>query len=257
MGQTVLAIFRRELGSAFDQPLAYLLVPIYGILVGGFALWFDDVYSGGTASMRGVFFWAAFFLLILVPALTMRVFAEERRSGTIEILATLPITESQLVLGKFLATFALVGLLIASTLGYPLMLAALSTPTTTEGAPFLVRMFTECGLDWGPVCGGYLGLALLGAALTGLGLGCSASTANPIVAFLVALAITTFPYVLGLFLERAPLALLPFFQYISFSYHFDNLARGVIDVRDLVFWGGLTGLGLHSAVWLLERRRLE
>ncbi len=255
--QTVLAISRRELASAFDQPLAYLVVPIYGILVGGFSLWFDDVYTGGTATMRGVFFWAGFFLLILVPALTMRVFAEERRAGTIEILATLPITEPELVMGKFLATLVLVGLLIGSTLGYPLMLAALSTPSAADGAPFLLRMFSECGLDWGPVCGGYLGLALLGAALTGVGLGSSASTANPIVAFLVALAITTFPYVLGLFLDRAPLALLPLFQYVSFTYHFDNLARGVIDMRDLVFWGGITGLGLHWAVWMLERRRLE
>ena len=95
------------------------------------------------------------------------------------------------------------------------------------------------------------------AALTAIGLGCSASTANPIVAFLTALAITTFPYVLGLFLDRVPQSLLPLFQYVSFSYHFDNLARGVIDLRDLVFWGSLTGLGLHAAVWTLERRRLE
>jgi len=256
--QNILAIFRRELASAVDQPLAYLLVPIYGILVGGFSLWFDDVFSTGTASMRGVFFWSGFFLLILVPALTMRVFAEERRSGTIEILSTLPISEAELVSGKFLATLSLVLLLIASTLGYPLMLAALSTPLAgDDAAPFLIRMFTECGLDWGPVCGGYLGLALLGAALTAIGLGCSASTANPIVAFLTALALTTFPYVLGLFLDRVPQTLLPLFQYVSFSYHFDNLARGVIDLRDLVFWVGLTGLGLHAAVWTLERRRLE
>lgn len=255
--RTVLAILRRELGSAFDQPLAYLLVPIYGILVGGFCLWFDDVYAGGTASMRPVFTWAGFFLLVLVPALTMRVFAEERRGGTLEILATLPISESELVLGKFLATVALTSLLVASTLGYPLMLAALSTPDAPGGAPFLLRMFTECGLDWGPVAGGYLGLLLLGAALSAVGLGSSASTANPIVAFLVALALTTFPYVVGLFLDRVPLALLPLFQYLSFPYHFDNLARGVIDLRDLVFWGGLTGLGLHWTVWTLERRRLS
>lgn len=254
----VLAIFRRELASAFDQPLAYLLVPIYGILVGGFTLWFDDVFVAGNASMRGVFFWAGFFLLILVPALTMRVFAEERRSGTIEILSTLPIAESELVAGKFLATFSLVLLLIASTLGYPLMLAALSTPAGgPDSAPFVVRMFTECGLDWGPVFGGYLGLGLLGAALTAIGLGASSVTSNPIVAFLTALAITTFPYVLGLFLDRVPTALLPLFQYLSFGYHVDNLNRGVLDLRDLVFWGGLSGLGMHHAVWTLERRRLE
>ncbi|MSP54002.1 MAG: ABC transporter [Myxococcales bacterium] len=255
----VLAIMRRELASAFDQPFAYFLVPIYGLLVGGFSLWFDDVFSAGTATMRGVFFWAGFFLLILVPALTMRVFAEERRSGTLEILATLPISESELVLGKFLAAWGLVGVLVASTLGYPLMLAWLSTPATIAGsgdAPVFVRMFSECGLDWGPVFGGYLGLLLLGAALTAIGLASSASTSNPIIAFLTTLALTTFPFVLGLFLDRVPPALLPLFQYGSFGYHFDSLARGVIDARDLVFWGGLTGLGLHCAVWLLEKRRL-
>ncbi len=256
--KTTLAIMRRELGAAFDQPFAYFLVPIYGLLVGGFSLWFDDVFAAGTASMRGVFFWAGFFLLVLVPALTMRVFAEEKRSGTLEILATLPISEAELVLGKFFAAFALVGLLVASTLGYPLMLAWLSTPATLgEGAaPALLRMFSECGLDWGPVLGGYMGLLLLGSALTAIGLASSASTSNPIIAFLVALALTTFPFVLGLFLDRVPTPLLPLLQYGSFSYHFDSLARGVIDLRDLVFWGGLTGLGLHTAVWLLERRRL-
>ncbi len=255
--QNVLAIFRRELGAAFDQPLAYLLVPIYGILVGGFSLWFDDVFSSGAASMRSVFFWSGFFLLLMVPALTMRVFAEERRSGTLEVLATLPISESEVVLGKFLGAFALVLLLIASTFGYPVMLAWLSTEAGGDGsAPFLLRLFTECRLDWGPVVGGYLGLCLLGAALTGVGLGASSSTSQPILAFLIALALTTFPYVLGLFLDRVPTPLLPLFQYLSFAYHFDNLARGVIDIRDLVFWGGITALGLHTAVWMLERRRL-
>lgn len=253
----VLAIARRELGAYFDTPLAYFVVPVFGVLVGGFALWFDDVFAAGSVSLRSVFFWSGVFLLLLMPAVTMRLFAEERRTGTLELLVTLPITESELVAGKFAAAM-MVGLVaIASTLGYPILMAVLGTPeVSADAAPLVVRLFTDTALDWGPAICGYLGLALEAAALAAIGTAASSLTGNQIVAFLVAVVLSVFPWVIGLFLDRVPVEILPFVQYISFNYHFDNLARGVLDLRDFVYWGGVIGLSLHIAVYVLEQRRL-
>lgn len=255
----VLAIARRELGAYFDSPLAYFVVPVYVVLVGGFALWFDDLFAGGTVSLRGVFFWAAIFLVLLVPAVTMRLFAEERRTGSLEILVTLPITEGELVAGKYLAALGLVAVAVATTLPYAFTLAWLGTPAVAadDAPPFLVRMFTETGLDFGPALCGYLGLLLLGAALAAIGTAASSLTSNQIVAFLLALVVSLFPYATGFFLERVPAEVLPVVQYLAFETHFNNLARGVIDTRNLVFWGSVAALSLHVAVFSLERRRLS
>lgn len=253
----VLAIARRELGAYFDSPLAYFIVPVYVVLVGGFTLWFDDVFVAATVSLRGLFFWSGLFLLLLVPAVTMRLFAEERRTGSIELLATLPLTESELVAGKYLAALVMVAVTLASTFTYPLMFAWLGLPPAgDDAAPALLRVFTETSLDWGPALGGYLGLFALGAALAAVGTAASSLTANQIVAYLLAVVLSVFPWVAGMFLDRVPADLVPFVQYLTFSYHFDNLARGVFDSRDLVFWGSVVGLCLHGAVWTLEKRRL-
>lgn len=251
------AIARRELGAYFDSPLAYVIVPIYVVLVGGFALWFDDIFAAGVVSMRGVFFWSALFLVLLVPAITMRLFAEEYRTGSIEMLSTLPIREEELVIGKFLAAVALVSVGILCTLTYPLTMAVLGVPESVASeSPFLVRLLNESGLDFGEVACGYVGLLLLGAAIAGIGTGVSALTSSQIVAFLGALLVSLFPFMLGMFLDKVPADLVPLAQYLSLDYHFDNLARGVLDTRDLVFYGAVIALGLHVAVHALERRRL-
>lgn len=254
----VFAIARRELSAYFDSPLAYFVVPVYVVLVGGFALWFDDVFAAGTASLRAVFLWSAIFLVLLVPAITMRLFAEERRTGSIELLVTLPVREEELVLGKYLAALSLVVVAVGTTIPYALALGWLGTPEiATEGAsPRFLRAFTESGLDFGPTLTGYAGLLLLGAALAAIGTAASSLTSNQIVAFLLALVVSIFPYVTGFFLERVPTSILPLVQYLSFDYHFNNLARGVIDTRNLVFWGSVAALSLHTAVYSLERRRL-
>lgn len=255
---TVLAIARRELGAYFDSPLAYFVVPVYVLLVGGFALWFDDIFASGLASLRSVFFWSAVFLVLLVPAITMRLFAEEKRTGSLELLVTLPIRDEELVAGKFIAAFTLVAASVASTLGYPLTIAWLGVPRVAadDAPPFLVRLFTETGLDLGPVFCGYLGLLLLGAALTAIGTAASSLTGNQVVAFLLALIVSIFPYVSGFFLQKVPGELVPLIQWLSFDWHFQNLARGVIDTRDVVFFLSIVGLMLHTSIYSLERRRL-
>ncbi|MFZ5480433.1 MAG: ABC transporter permease [Myxococcota bacterium] len=254
----IVAIARRELGAYFDSPLAYFVVPAYVVLVGGFALWFDDLFAAGAVSLRGVFLWSAIFLVLLVPAITMRLFAEERRTGSLELLVTMPITEAQLVLGKFAAAMALVAVAVATTLTYVVTLAVLGTPEVGEGGPpMIVRAFSETGLDFGPAVCGYLGLLLFGGALAAIGTAASSLTSNQIVAFLLALVISLFPYVTGFFLERVPAELLPVVQHLSFDYHFNQLARGVVDTRSLVFWGSVAAFALHVATFSLERRRLS
>ncbi len=255
--RNVLAIARRELGAYFDSALAYVIVPIYVVLVGGFALWFDDVFASGVVSLRSVFFWSALFLVLLVPAITMRLFAEEYRTGSIELLSTFPITEGELVLGKWLAAVALVGVGIACTWTYAATLAVLGVPEVGSGANALVRLVNESGLDPGEVACGYLGLLLLGGAIAGIGTAASALTSSQIVAFLAALLTSLFPFALGSFLDRVPTALVPLAQYLALTTHFSNLARGVIDLRDVAYCASVAALGLHVAVYALQRRRLS
>ncbi len=234
----VFAIFRREFASYFDSPLAYIVIPAFLGLVGGFSLFFQDILAARVATMRTVFFWSAVFFLLLIPAVTMRLFAEEKRTGSLELLATLPVTEGQMVLGKYLAALALMTSALALTITYPLTLGQLGE------------------LDPGPVIGGYLGLFLLGAALTAVGTAASASTNNQVVAFLVALVLCLIPFASGYALSRVPAELLPIVQYLSFEYHFNNLARGVIDSRNIIYYLSISGLFLHFAIFQLERRRL-
>ncbi len=255
--RNVFAIARRELGAYFDSPLAYVIVPIYVLLVGGFALWFDDLFAAGVVSMRGVYFWSSLFLVLLVPAITMRLFAEEYRTGSIEMLTTLPIRDEELVAGKFLAAVVLVWVGILCTVTYPITLAILGVPDTVASAsPWIVRVVNESGLDPGEVVGGYGGLFLLGAAIAGIGTGVSSLTHSQIVAFLGTLLLALFPFVVGYMLDKVPVDLVPLAQYLSLSFHFDNLSRGVLDSRDLIYFGSLAALGLHTAVHALERRRL-
>ena len=208
-------------------------------MVGVFSLFFQDIFAAGFIDLRSVFFWMALFFLLLIPALTMRSFAEEKRTGTIEMLATLPISEEQLVIGKFVAALVVVALALALSLTYPISLAQLGD------------------LDWGVVIGGYLGLFAMSAALTSIGIAMSASTSSHVIAFLASLTIGLLPFATGYALGRIPADWLPFVQYLTFEYHFSTLSKGIIDTRSLIFYGSIVGLFLHVAVFQLEQRRLS
>lgn len=235
----VSAIYRRELSSYFDSPLAYIIIPVFLGLVGAFALYFQDLLGSGLATMRPVFFWASIFMLLLIPAITMRLFAEEHRTGSIELLVTLPVTEASIVIGKFLAAFTLVCVSIVLTISYPITLMFLSD------------------VDLGPVVGGYIGLFGLGAAFTAIGTATSVVTRNQIVAFLGGLVICMVPFASGFALAQVPATFLPVVQFLSFETHFNNLARGVVDSRDLIFYASIVLIFLHAAVFGLERGRLR
>jgi ABC-2 type transport system permease protein len=234
----IFAIFRRELRAYFDSPLAYIIVPIFLGLIGVFCLFFQDIFEAGLIDMRTVFFWMAFFYLLLIPAVTMRSFTEESRTGSLEMLVTLPISEGEMVLGKYLASFSLVLITLILSLTYPISLSQLGD------------------LDWGPVLGGYLGLGLLGGAFCSIGIAMSALTNSQVIAFLLSFTIGMLPFATGYALNIIPADLLPVVQYMTFEYHFSNLAKGVLDSRNIIYYISIVAVFLHIAVFRLELRRL-
>ena len=237
MRQTLI-IASREVASAFRRPLAYVVLGGFIALVSLLALWLDDVLLGGIASMRRPFFWMSAALLFVVPALTMGALSEERRSGHLHVLGSLPIRASSVVLGKWLAVVWWVVVALALTLPVPM----------------LVGWYGD--LDPGPVMAGYLGLFLAAAALAAGGTAASAMVDHPVSAYLLALEVGVVPWLLEWVLPLVDSTWVPLLQYLSFDFHFSNLAAGVLDTRSLVFFGSVTALFLRVATHALERQRL-
>jgi ABC-2 type transport system permease protein len=188
--------------------------------------------------MRTPFFWIAAAFVAFVPAITMRLIAEERRTGSIEILSTLPISPHQIVLGKWLASVALIAVALGLTVSYPVALSQLGD------------------LDLGPVLGGYLGLLLMGAAFASIGIATSALTRFQLLSFLLATSLCGLPWALGFLLSSFSAEWVTSVQYLTFQYHFSNLARGVFDTRSVVFFASIIFISLQVAAFALQRRRL-
>ena len=235
----VRSVALRELRSYFNSPIAYIFLLAF---VGAALFTFFNVnafFARGQADLRGLFETIPLLTLLLVPALTMRLWAEEAKSGTIEALLTLPAKDHELVSGKFLASWALLAVGLAATL------------------PVAVTVSTLGNLDWGPVVGGYLGALLLGAAYLAVGQFVSALTENQILAFILALVLGMVLYgagtelFTGLFSDRTAAAL----RAVGTGSRFQSIARGVIDLRDLLYYASLTLFFLALSVGALRARR--
>jgi len=239
--KSVWIIARRELGSFFDSLTAYIMLLLF-LGFSGLFTWLvgSDVFLVGQASLRsffGIAYWTLFFF---APALTMRLLAEERRSGTLEMLLTKAVTDRQVVLGKFLSTLILVAIALAFTL------------------PYVITIANIGNLDNGGVLCGYLGLFLMSAAYISIGLFASSITSNQIVAFLTALFIGIFFHIIfdilattfrGFFGE--------IFHYLSLSVHYESISRGVVDSKDIIYFLSLVILGLILAEFSLSRRNIS
>jgi ABC-2 type transport system permease protein len=236
--QNTLLIARRELRSYFNSPIAYIVIVAFLIVAGW--MFFSSLFLIGRADMRTFFqpspFSPAMLFIILVPALTMRLIAEERKTGTIELLTTMPITDTEVVVGKFIAAVGLIGVALGLT------------------AFYAVSVWLIGPLDWGPVISGYLGMLMFAGALIALGLLCSTFTNDQIVAFIISFLICFALYYvfwLGFFV---PAGLGDIVRWISVSSHLDNMARGVIDSRDVLYYLTLTAGCLYLAVFSLNRQ---
>ncbi|KAA3613450.1 MAG: hypothetical protein DWQ01_02700 [Planctomycetota bacterium] len=230
---------RREWRVAFDTPIAYVVLALFPALTAAFFLLMGPFFAQRQASLRGFFALLPMLFILVVPATTMRLWAEERRSGTEEILHTYPFRVRDLVLGKFLGAWGLVFSALVLTLGIPLAVASLGP------------------LDWGPVWGGYFGSMLLGAACVAIGLFCSACCRNQIVAWILgALVILLFNLCGSAAVAAAmPKGLAALLLQMDFGRRFESLHRGVIALPDVVFFVALTALFLIANGLVVETRR--
>jgi len=231
----ILTIGGRQFRSYFNGPVAYIVICIV-MLTLGFFFW-NTFFLYGRASSREMFRWLGLILVFALPALTMGLLAEEKRTGTIELLITMPVTEAQVILGKFLGVLGLYAVLLVLTLAYPISVSTLGH------------------LDWGPVWSGYLGLFLQGSAVLAIGLMASSWTDNQLIALFVALTLSVFFWILDKFLALLPTNAASALEWLSFDYHFQSMARGVIDLRDVVFFFSVTAFALALAFRALESRR--
>jgi ABC-2 type transport system permease protein len=215
-------IMKRELSVYFTSPIAYIVTGLFLIISGIF--FFSTFYLYNRAELRYFFTYLPLFLSFFIPALTMRVFAEEKRVGSIETLMTLPVTEVQVVTGKYLASFISSLILIAPTLFYII-------PAEVFGTP-----------DYGPIVGGYLGAIFLCASFTAIGIFATSLTKNQIIAFFTGFIICIVLTLIDTFMVFMPAQIVTFFTYLSANSHFNSIARGIIDTRDLIYFISLTAL---------------
>lgn len=233
----VVSIARKEFRSYFQSTIAYIFITLFLVLSQW--IYFSGFYVMNQATLRDFFDLVPLVFLFFVPAVTMRMWAEEQKLGTAEILLTFPVRERDAVLGKFLASFTFVSLSVLLTIPLAITVAALGDP------------------DNGAMIGGYLGCLLLGGAYIAIGLWVSSMTQNQIVAFLISLILCFLLYIAGsgLVLGSVPRWLVPFFANLSLGYHFDSITRGVIDSRDIIYYLTIIGFFLFLNVRVIASRR--
>ncbi|KIO77332.1 ABC transporter permease [Pedobacter lusitanus] len=220
------AVFKRELFSLLNSLMAYITIGVF-LLVSGLLLWFfpdTSILEYGYAELNGFFSLTPFLFMFLIPAITMRSFAEERREGTYILLASRPLTDWQIILAKYLACFTLILFALIPTLLYYYTIVQLGMP--------------KGNIDGGAVAGSYIGLLLLGAAFASIGVFASSVTKNQVIAFAVAVLLSFIAYSgfdsLGKIFSATVFE--DIFVWLSINEHFQSMSRGVLDTRDLVYF---------------------
>jgi ABC-2 type transport system permease protein len=241
----IAAVMRRELRSYFATPVAYVFIVIFLMLASAFTFYLGNFYERGQADLAPFFTFHPWLFLFLVPALSMRLWAEERKSGSIELLMTLPIEPWQAVLGKYLAAWAFTALAIALT--FPIWITV-----NYLGSP-----------DNGVIFAAYLGSILMAGGFLAVGSCISAATKNQVVAFILSvvacfvLLLAGYSLVLDVFSAWAPQALVDAIASLSFLTHFQSISKGVIDLRDLVYFALLIGMALYANTIVLQLKKAE
>ena len=241
--KSIWCVMKRELASYFESPIAYVFIIIFLALLGFFTFMVDDFFAYGQADLRPFFRWHPWLFLVLVPAIGMRLWAEERRSGSMELLLTLPISAWQAIVGKFLAAWAFIGLALALTFPTILTVAGLGDP------------------DGGVVFTGYVGSFAIAGVYLAVSTLTSAMTRSQVVSFIVSvvicllLVLAGWPMVTNLFATWAPEWLVNGVAACSVLTHYEALQRGVIDSRDLVYTATVILFCLFTTGVILRNRR--
>lgn len=236
-------IARRELAAYFSSPLAYVFIVIFLVMSGGVTFFFGSFLDRGQADLAVFFLYHPYLYLFLIPAVGMRLWAEERKSGSIEFLMTLPISTGQAVLGKFLAAWVFAGIALALT--FPIWITV-----NYLGEP-----------DNGVIVAAYIGSWLMAGGFLALSSCVSALTKNQVIAFVLAAAICFIFLMSGVELVQAffrawtPLAFVDTVSELSFLTNFNDLAQGVIDIRDLIFFGLVIGIALYINTIIVDMRK--
>ena len=233
--RNIFTIFKKEVRSYFNSPAAYIVITFFLLFTGYF--FGSNLFLMNQANLRTAFGIIPLVFIFFMPAITMRLIAEEKKTGTIELLVTYPIKDSEIVIGKFLSALMLLAVALVFTWFYVFSVSLLGN------------------LDGGQVIGGYFGLLLMGAAYLAIGMFASAITENQIVAFIVALVIIFIFFLMDKILFFIPSSLVSIFQYLSIDYHFQNISRGVIDSRDLLYYFSVIFFSLLLASHALGRRK--
>ncbi|MCK4549793.1 MAG: ABC transporter permease subunit [Candidatus Krumholzibacteria bacterium] len=228
-------IFRREFRHYFVTPIAYIVIAIFLVLTGWF--FFSTFFLYSQAELRNFFSLLPIIFSFIVPTITMRLFSEEYNVGSYEILVTMPVTDLDIILGKFLAAMAFIAVMLLPTVSYAISVSFLGD------------------LDWGPVIGGYVGALLLGAAFCAVGLFASALTKNQIIAFIIGMIICFSLTMVDKVLFFLPESMLGFFQFIGADFHFENVARGILDTRDILYFVSVVFVALYGTFLVLQEKK--
>ena len=230
----VIHIFRKEFSAYFISPIAYIVISIFLLVTGWF--FFTTFFLFNQANLRTFYTLLPVVFAFVIPAITMRLISEELNIGSDEILLTMPVTYADVILGKFMASVALIITMLIPTLAYPLTVSFMGQ------------------LDWGPVLGGYIGAVFMGAAFSAVGLFASALTRNQIIAFIIGLAICFSLTLVDKMLFFLPQSLLGVFSYLGADFHFQNIAKGIIDSRDILYFISICFVGLFGAHLALNQK---
>lgn len=239
------AIFRREFSSYFATPLALVFIVFFLILAAAFAFQFGNFYDRGQSDLAPFFSYHPWLYLFLIPAISMRLWAEERKSGSIELLMTLPVTTWQAVIGKYLAAWAFAGVALALTFPMWITVNYLGDP------------------DNGAIFAAYIGSFLMAGGFLAIGACLSAATRNQVIAFIFTVVIcfafllSGFPMVLSLFDGWAPQAVIDAIASLSFLTHFQSISKGVIDLRDLLYFATVIGVWLAANSIVLDMKKAD
>jgi ABC-2 type transport system permease protein len=229
-------VFRKEFSGLFNSPVAYIVLVVFTALTAYFFT--NTFFLANQSDLRTLFDIIPLIYIFFIPAITMGLIAKEKNAGTLEILTTLPLTDTQIVIGKYLAALSLIGFALLFTMVH-----------------FITLLMVGNNTDIGAVITGYIGLIMVAGVYTAVGIFGSAITANQIVSFILSFLIIFFFFILDKILYFVPAALATVFQYISIEYHLSNISRGVLDTRNLIYFGTVITLFLLLSIRILEIRK--
>ena len=231
------AVFKKEIKTYFNTPIAYIIITVFLLITNW--LFFRGFFIINQATMRSFFGSMPWIFLFFVPAITMRLWAEEKRSGAIELIMTLPLRDIEVILGKYLASLLFLIITIVLTFTLPISISSLGEP------------------DKGPIIGGYLGIIFLGSAYLAIGSFISSLTKNQIIAFILSIAVCFTLFIVGenIVLMNVSHNLAPFFEYLGLGSHFSSISRGVIDSRDIIYYLSIVVFFIYLNVRSVESRK--